>query len=283
MVSDLEILREVVSALQKGTPVVLCTVVEKIGSAPRDKGAKLLVTRDRVLGTLGGGDFERLVVKHAQEALREGNSRLIKYTFHEKETPGAVKTGHFCGGEVSVFLDVLNPSRRIILIGSGHISHAISEFAKLLGFKILIVDDNPETAMKERFPLADEIRVGDLVEMLIEIDPRKEDFILIAHGDTEKEYRVLSKLTEYRVRYIGILGSKKKGINMLRRLKEEGYNLSNLSEVLHVPVGINIGSDTPEEIAVSIVAEIIAKLKGTKAPFLSIADEVIAKLEGEAK
>jgi len=280
MEGDLEIMREAASALEAGNSVVLCTVVEKKGSAPRDAGAKLLVTMDKVVGTLGGGEFERLVINHAREALRKGNSRLVRYAFHG-EAPGAeiVSTGHLCGGEASVFFDVLKPSRRMILIGAGNVSIAFSRFAQVLGFRIWILDDNPDVATKERFPMAEKILIGNLAEMLEEINPMKEDLILIAHGNSEKEYEVLKLLTGLEVRYIGLLGSRNKGANLLKRLKDEGYSLNKLVGVLHVPVGLDIGSDTPEEIAASIIAEIIAKLKGAKVSSLSVADEIIEKLE----
>ena len=266
-------------SLRSGVSVALCTVVDKRGSAPRDPGAKLAVIGDRVMGTLGGGEFERLVIEAAKEALREGRPRLIKYSFREGGPPDAVSTGHLCGGEADVFIDVLTPVPRLIIVGSGHVSLPVARIASVLGWRVVVVDDNPSTATRERFPEAEDIRVGELSEELAKLNLTPSDLVFIALGDAEKEYRVLKVLVGTRVRYIGLLGSRKKGATHLRRLKGEGVDLSSLKGIFHVPAGIDVGSDRPEEIAVSVVAEMLAVLKGATPSFMSIADSVIESLE----
>lgn len=276
---DLSLMEEILRALRSGAGVALCTVVDKKGSAPRDPGAKLAVIGNRVIGTLGGGEFERLVVEAAKEALAEGRPRLVKFSFHEGGPPDAVSTGHLCGGEAEVFIDVLAPVPRLIIVGSGHVSLPVARITSVLGWRLVIIDDNPSTATKERFPDAEEIRVGEPSDEIAKLSLSSGDLVFIAHGDAEKEYRVLKGLAGRRVRYIGLLGSRKKGAAILRRLKEEGADLSPLKGIFHVPAGLDIGSDRPEEIAVSVVAEMLAILKGVTPNSLSIADSVIESLE----
>ncbi len=279
---DPSVLLEAARALERGRRVALCTVVEKVGSGPRDPGAKLAVLEDRVYGTLGGGEFERMVISAAREALKEGSPRLLRFSFTEGGSPGAIGTGHLCGGESAVFIDVLVPDPRLFLVGSGHVALQVHRVAQVLGWRSVVVDDHPDTATRERFSEAEEIRVGDPEEELAKDPPGPEDLVFIAHGNSDVEYRVLRFICglDRLPRYVGLLGSKTKGGKLLARLKREGHDVGRLKGVFRVPSGLDLGSDTPGEVAVSVVAEMLAVVKGVPpgGP-MSVADGVIESLE----
>lgn len=261
----------VLGELRGGRPVALAVVVRKSGSAPRDVGARIVVRMDgSTVGTLGGGAFERLVVKDSLEALKEGRPALKRYAFREEGVEGAEKTGLICGGEVEVFIDVLKPAPRIILVGAGHLAQAIAKIASDAGFKVSVTDPSPELASRERFPMAEEVVVGEPEEGVKKLKPTERDLIVIVYGAVEEDYRALVKALETPARYIGLLGSRRKCAEFLKRLRGKGYSEEALRGRVYMPIGIDIGADTPEEIAVAVVAEIVNILKGGSLRHLSI-------------
>ncbi|MDW7986776.1 MAG: XdhC family protein, partial [Nitrososphaerota archaeon] len=186
-------------------------------------------------------------------------------------TGGGEETGLICGGEVEVYMDVLKPTPRVILIGAGHISEAISKFTSLLGYRIVIVDLNPELANKDRFPMAEQIIVSsDLKDWVDHVKPAEKDLILIVYGGVEEDYTALISALKTPAQYIGVLGSRRKCVEFLRRLRGEGYRDEDLKGRVYMPVGIDIGADTPEEIAVSIIAELIKIQRGGELKHLTL-------------
>ncbi|MEM3409893.1 MAG: XdhC/CoxI family protein [Nitrososphaerota archaeon] len=270
--SYLDIYKALIEEHKNGRSVVLATIVKKTGSAPRDVGARILVREDgSFIGTLGGGSFEMMVWRDALGALREGKPTLKKYVFRREGVGEVVETGLICGGEVEVFMDVLKPMPKIVLIGAGHLAQTVSKIAVFLGYKIAIVDVNPEFASKERFPDAEELIISkDLEDWVEKIHITSKDVVLIVYGGVEEDYKALRASLRTNAKYIGLLGSKRKCAEFLKRLKEEGYRVGDLKERLYMPVGIDIGADTPEEIAVAIMAEIVKVLKGGTMKHLSI-------------
>lgn len=257
--SDEELFRKIIELLSEGKTVALCTIIGKIGSGPRDIGAKMIVYDDgKTMGSIGGGQLERIIVKEALKAIKENKSREITLSLGSGE---GIETGLICGGSIKIFIDILNPKPRLIIIGSGNIAKPLAEIANIIGFNIVIVDDNTETATKDRFPMASKIIVNQLKKGIEELDIKDEDFIAIIHGDVEKEYEVLKKILKTKVKYLGLLGSKRKSFEIKKRLIEEGYSKEDV-EKIHSPIGLDIGAETPEEIAVSIIAELIAVLRG---------------------
>jgi len=266
LVADIDILERAIQILRNGKKVALCTVVEKRGSGPRDVGAKIVVSEDReVVGTIGGGNMERILVEEALKSLKEGKSRRIVFSLREDvEREDVVKTGLICGGEITIFIDVIEPKPRLIIIGSGHIGYPLAKLADILGFEIVIVDDNKELATKERFPMAKEIIVGDFLEILDKIEVQPHDYVVIVYGEPEHDYLALKKMLENRVHYVGLLGSKVKVAKFKERLKKEGVN-EEVFKNLYAPVGLDIDAQTPEEISISILAQIIKiRRKGDK-------------------
>ncbi|MEM3952669.1 MAG: XdhC/CoxI family protein [Nitrososphaerota archaeon] len=256
---DLKIFQSIVEELGKGSSVVLLTVVKKVGSAPRDVGAKMILREDgTVVGTLGGGVFENMVLRDALQVLREGKSVVKKYVFRREGVVEGEETGLICGGEVEVFMDVIKPMPRLIVIGAGHVAEALYRVGSIIGYRIVIVDVNPEYLTKDRFPEAEDLVLSkDLADWVEKVNPSNKDLILIVYGGVEEDYRALTSALKTEAKYIGLLGSKRKCAEFLKKLKDQGYREEDLKGRVYMPVGIGIGADTPEEIAIAIIAELI--------------------------
>jgi xanthine dehydrogenase accessory factor len=259
---DSEIFQEIVKALRNGYKVALCTIVEKKGSGPRNIGAKMIVYRDgRTLGSIGGGNLERIIMEEALKAMNKNESKTITLSLGGGE---GIETGLICGGSIKVFIDIINPNPKLIIVGSGNVAKPLAEIANIVGFEITIVDDNPNTATKDRFPTANKIIINeDLAKGLNEANLDEESFIAIVHGDVNKEYEVLKNVLKGKARYIGLLGSRRKGAELKRKLIEDGFKEGDV-ERIKVPIGIDINAETPEEIAISIMAELIMNLRCKK-------------------
>lgn len=257
--ADIDLIKQIEAALSRRLRVALCTLIEKRGSGPREPGAKMVVFEDgRTIGTIGGGSFERALIREALNAIRAGKSRKVVFSLSEETGNGIIKTGLICGGEVEVFIDVMEPNPRLVIIGSGHVAEMLAKIASLLNFDITIVCEDEKLANRDRFPMAKDIITGDFKEVLRRIDVTGRDFVVIVHGDPEHDYLALLEVIQKRPFYIGLMGSKTKVSKLIERLKEVGVGDEELKP-LHAPVGLNIGARTPEEIAISIIAEIIAE------------------------
>jgi len=253
--SDPEIISRIGEFLSRGQSVVLCTLVEKKGSGPREPGAKMLVTLDgKALGTIGGGGMERLLVKHALEALNEGKPRSLHFALGIPPREGMISIDSKCGGEVKVFMDIIKPEPRLIIIGSGWIAQAVARYAKDCGFEVTIIDD-AETAKQKYFPGMTVVN-DKYPESLNGVGIRPSDFVAILHGETPFELAALRHVLKARPAYVGLLGSANKALKHKDQLQQEGYD-KKILEAIHAPIGLDINAETPEEIGVSIVAEMI--------------------------
>jgi xanthine dehydrogenase accessory factor len=257
MTTDLEILKEATRLLESGTKLALCTVIEKRGSGPREPGAKMIVEENgETFGTIGGGTLEMALINASIEALKEAKPRKVVFNLTRNEKEGAIETGLICGGELTLFIDVVAPKSRLIIVGSGHIACPLARLAEIVGFRLTIVDDNPKLANKEQFPMAERIITGDFAEILGELDVGPKDLVVIVHGEPEHDYIALRKMVEKKPAYVGLLGSRTKVATLVKRLRSDGISEKDL-EVLHAPLGLDIGAQTPEEIGISVLAEII--------------------------
>jgi len=253
-----------VQALREGLAAALCTIIEKVGFTPRGIGSKMLVLEDgRCYGSIGGGKLERMVVEEALKAIKENRSKVVRLSLRGEYDlrEGYLKTGMMCGGDISVFIDVIGVPR-LIIIGAGKVGHAIARLADLLGFQIKVIDVSSETANRERFPMAEEIVVDEnLSKALGKVELSSRDYVLILTGDPELDYEALKALCKREFRYLGLLGSPAKRDHLLERLeREEGVKLRD-KWYFHSPIGLRINAVTPEEIAVSIMAEIIKEMR----------------------
>ncbi len=258
--SDQEVFERLSMLLGEGRPAVLCTLVEKRGSGPRDVGAKVLIDQEgKVTGTIGGGGMERRLVSEALVALREGRPRTVAFALGVEPEAGALAVNSKCGGEVKVFLDVIRPEPRLIIVGSGHIAKPLADFASRAGFEVVVVDD-AETATQDRFP-GMEVHAGPFEEELEGVEVRPSDFVAVVHGETRYEIAALRSVLRRKPAYIGLLGSRNKAREHKEQLLAEGFERDAV-EAIRAPIGLEIGAETPEEIAVSILAELIMARRG---------------------
>jgi len=246
--------------LDAGRPAVLCTLVHKEGSGPRDPGSKMLVTSSgEALGTIGGGGMERRLIDEALEALREGEPRTLHFAMGVPAREGMISVNSKCGGEVKIFMDVLKPESRLIIMGSGLIAQAVARYSIDCGFHVTVVDD-ADTATTENFSGVE--LVNDAYpESLTRVKIRSSDYVAMLHGETEFELAGLRHAVKARPAFIGLLGSRNKAKEHERQLKEEGYDPETV-DAIRGPIGLEIDAETPEEIAVSIVAELIKVKRG---------------------
>ena len=254
--SDPRLVGRLQELLGKGKPVALCTIVEKTGSSPRDEGAKMLVDSDgNTYGTVGGGGMERRLVEEALKALVEGKPGTITFALGVEPMEGAIPIDSRCGGEVKIFMDIVKPDPRLIVIGSGHIGMPLAHLAHEAGFETIVVDDAPTTP-RERCPHAAEIHTGPFEEEIEGLETTPADYVAIVHGESWYELVSLRGLLPRKPAYVGLLGSRNKAEKISEQLVSEGLPAEDVARI-NSPIGIDIGAETPEEIAVSIVAELI--------------------------
>ena len=265
-----ETLKEALERISKGETVGLATIVETKGSTPGEVGAKMLVGKDGLIaGTIGGGITEAKVIEEVKQSLKEGKGKLI--TCHLTKEQAALDEGAICGGDMKVFIDVLQPKEEMLIFGAGHIAVCVSRLAKMVGFKVTVVDSRKEFANQDRFPEADEIIVEDLEKALNHIKITSSTYIIIVTRGHLQDQDVLASVIKSEAAYIGMIGSRKKNATVFQRLVEQGISKEELDKV-HAPIGIDIKAQTPEEIAISIIAEIIQVRRG-KINFEEVTDK----------
>ena len=238
-----------------GEPVTLVTIVAAHGSTPQRVGAKMLVFEDgRTVGTIGGGCYENDAFWKAREALTTGRSQLVKYELNDDF---AEESGLICGGQMEVFVEPIMPAARLYVIGAGHVGFHVARLAATVGFKVHVVDDREKFANAERFPDAEEVIVEAIPEWLAEATLPSHSYVLVLTRGHRHDLDAMRELARRDVRYIGLIGSRAKVARIFRALEDESGPNARLHQI-HAPVGLDIGAVTPEEIAVSIVAELIA-------------------------
>jgi len=255
-----EILKEALKRIEKGDIVALVTIVETKGSTPREVGAKMVVGKDGLIaGTIGGGTTEARVIEEAKQAIKEGKERFLAY--HLTKEAAALDEGAICGGDMKIFIDILQPKEEVLIFGAGHIAVCVSKLAKMVGFRVTIIDDRQEFAHQDRFPEADEIISEDVEKALSHLKIIPSTYIIIVTRGHLKDEEVLASVVRSNAAYIGMIGSRKKNATIFQRLTERGISEEELVKV-HAPIGIDINAQTPEEIAISIMAEIIQVRRG---------------------
>jgi xanthine dehydrogenase accessory factor len=249
-----DIYQEIVRVKTEGGEAALVTVVSASGSTPREEGAKMLVKPDgSIVGTIGGGSLEAQIIKEAIGVIKQGKPKRLHRSLTARE---AGEEGMICGGDLEVFIEpILTPST-LYIFGGGHIALALTKMGKLVGFKIAVIDDRAEFASAERFPEAEVVLADEFTKSFPKIKIDKSSYIVIVtHGHQHDEV-VLEWAVGTPARYIGMIGSKTKNETIYRHLRDRGISKEQLDRV-HAPIGLEIGAQTPEEIAVSILAEVI--------------------------
>lgn len=255
---DLSVMKKALEEIEKGREVAVATITKSQGSTPRGRGTVMAVLENRsIIGTIGGGAFENKVIELSLEAIKKGESITLNLPLNAE---GIEMT---CGGEVDVFIDVYKKNPTLVIVGGGHVSYAIYKVASILDFDIVIFEDREEFLNEERFPLATKLVLGPIMENLKEYNIDENTYIVIASRGHKYDQDSLEAVVGSKARYIGAMGSKKKVITMMENLKEKGISEEVLNKV-YSPIGLKLSSGTPEEIAVSIIAEILMiKNEGT--------------------
>jgi len=250
----MDIFEEIVRLRREGGKAALATVVKWLGSTPRRDNAKMLILEDgSTMGSIGGGSTEAEVVEEARRVLETEKASLTKFTLTQEE---AARDGLICGGTVEVFVEPI-----LLLMGGGHLAQAIAEAAQRVSFKVSVVDDRASFANRERFPGVEETIVASFEESLDSIDVTENTFILIVTRGHGYDQVVLEKAIQSPARYVGLVGSRRKIRIILKNLLDKGIPPKTFSN-LYAPIGLEIGSETPQEIAVSVIAELISLRKG---------------------
>ncbi|MGQ9832554.1 MAG: XdhC family protein [Candidatus Villigracilaceae bacterium] len=231
----------------------LCTVVKASGSTPRHSTSKMLVYPDgHILGTIGGGELENRVRQEALASLQDGKPRLLSYNMID---PSRGDVG-VCGGQVEVFVEPILPPPMLVVIGGGHVGKAVAHLAKWLGFRVAISDDRPEFCTPEANPDADEFYNCPLAELPLHLTINSQTYLVLTTRGLQIDAAGLPALLETPAAYIGLIGSRRRWAETCKLLNQADISDEQLKRV-HSPIGLSIGAETPEEIAVSILAEIL--------------------------
>ena len=251
----MDIYEELIRLRREGRKGVLATIVTTKGSIPSHASAKMLIRDDgTIVGTIGGGCVEASIITSARKVMDLEKPELFE--FNLDKTPD-LDSGLVCGGTLEVFVEPIVGDPVLYILGAGHVGLATYKIARIAGFQVVVVDDRESFANHDRFPEARDILTGDWNASLTTLDPPDTAFVLIVTRGHREDMRVLRWAVETKARYIGMIGSRRKVVLVCRTLQEQGVAASQFERV-HAPVGLDIGAATPEEIAVAVVAEMIA-------------------------
>ncbi len=238
----------------------LCTVVKSEGSTPRHVGSKMLVYPDgHFIGTVGGGDLEHRVLDEAWIAMGDGESRLLHYNMADpsRGDPGV------CGGQVEVFVEPILPPPMLVVIGGGHVGKAVAHLAKWLGFRVAVSDDRAEFCNQEMVPDADAFYPYPMQDLPSKLKIDRRTYLVLTTRGSSVDAAGRPALLATPAAYIGIIGSRRRWATTVKELQAHGVSAEALARV-HSPMGLELHAETPEEIAVSILAEVLmVRDKGT--------------------
>ncbi len=239
-----EVFRSMTEALAHDEYVALAIIVEVNGSSPAVLGTKMVVWPDgHFVGTVGGGTLEKEIIADAVKALQEGHPRMEHYILRE-EGPEAV--GMLCGGDVRVYIDVQKPAPTLLIVGAGHIGQPLAQMGMAAAFRVQVIDVGPEAGA---------------LDVLAEVPITQDTYVAVMTAEANADEDALRRVIEKPAAYIGMIGSRRKSRTILDRLRQEGIPEETLARV-HAPIGLDLGGCTPGEIAVSVLAEIIAVRNG---------------------
>ncbi len=238
---------------RKNEAGALCTVVKSEGSTPRHVGSKMLVYADgNFVGSVGGGELEHRVLDEARIAMSDGQPRLLHYNMTDpsRGDPGV------CGGQVEVFVEPLMPASTIVIIGAGHVGRAVAHLAKWLNFRVEVSDDRPEFCNPETVPGADAYHACAMEDLPDHIKINSRTFLVLTTRGSSVDVEGLPALLATDAAYIGVIGSKRRWATTATELESRNVAADQIARV-HSPMGLELHAETPEEIAVSIMAEVL--------------------------
>jgi xanthine dehydrogenase accessory factor len=256
------VFEEIARIRAEGEKGAIATVISsRIPPAMKEKSKLVLRADGTILGGIGEGGFiEDCVRQKAGEVMREDYLAVLQFDIGDEEAP---RWGLEPGDTLDVFVEPIIAIPTLYLFGGGHVSLQIARIAKMVGFKIVVIEDRPTFANKERFPMADETRVEDMYTVFERLKIDDQSYIVAVTRGHQHDEPVIEQAIRTEARYIGMIGSKRKISRMWKKLIERGADKARLAQV-HAPIGLEIGADTPEEIAVSIVAQLIQSRRGRK-------------------
>ncbi len=248
----------ILEAQSSNTPCALCTVIRASGSVPRHESSKMLVYTDgKFVGTIGGGEMENRIIQAAQQIARSGQAQILEYNLVDPKQgdPGV------CGGTVEIFIEPINPPPQVLIIGAGHVGRATAHLAKWLGFRVIVNDDRTDLVTPDWIPEADVYLPGPIVDQIDEAHINSQTYILLLTRGVQFDVAMLPRLLETKAAFIGVIGSRRRWATAFKQLRELGLPEAQLARI-HSPIGLELNAETPEEIAVSIMAEIIMLRSG---------------------
>ena len=252
----MDIYEQIVQLRREGRRGAVATITNVRGSIPSFQTAKMLVRDDgSIAGTIGGGCVEAEVWQAAREVMEQEKPRSL--TFNLNNNP-KYDTGLVCGGTLEIFVEPVLPPALLYIFGAGHVAYNLYRVATLAGFEVVVVDDRESYANRERFPEAREVIAADFDAVTARLLVPESSYIVIVTRGHRDDMRVLRWAVNANARYLGMIGSKRKTISTYKELEKEGIPAEKFANI-HAPVGLEIGAVTPEEIAVAIVAEMIAE------------------------
>ncbi len=248
-----EILYKALQAAQQGQHYAFATIIEATPKGtPRKAGAKMIVFEDgSAEGTIGGGRNEKAAIAECLKAIKNHKPTTVTYNYFGREGESV------CGGQMKVFIEPFVAQDHLIICGAGHIALPLSAMAKILGFKVTVIDDRKAYANKSRFLHVDKIIVGKHAQELARLTIKSNTYIAIVTQGNEYDYECLKAVIKSPAAYIGVISSQPKRVKFFGRLKKAGIEEKYLKRI-HIPMGLDIGSQTPEEIATSITAQLTA-------------------------
>src|SRR5438477_2254941 len=269
----MDVYEELVRLRNLGQKCALATIVEVRGSIPSYESAKLLVREDgSMAGTIGGGCVEAEVWNAAREVIATEKPKHLTFNLGQD---AAYDNGLICGGQLDVFVEPVLPVPHAYIFGAGHISKSLSKIATLAGFATVVVDNRETFANRERFPEAAAVHAAEYEDVFPNLPVNETSYIIIVTRGHRDDMRVLKLAIGTSAKYISMIGSKRKVISVIKELEKEGIPRSAFERIF-APMGLDIGAISPEEIAVAVVAEMIAVRRNPESQWRSITKSVYA-------
>ena len=257
----MDIYEEIVGLRARGTRAALAIIVAREGAVPRRDAARMLISEDgRQIGNVGGGLVESDVVRQAKEVMDTGKPRLLSFDLSGIDHD---ERALVCGGSMQIYIDPVLPDPELVVFGAGHVAKAVAEAARPVGFRVVVFDDRAKYATEKRFPDSRVVLVKDSENWEADIDGlnlTSSSYVFVATQRPKTDRACLRRALASPARYIGMLGSLTKTKILLEALQKEGVDPAQFSRIF-IPAGLDIGSETPEEIAASVIPELVAARK----------------------
>ena len=270
----MDVYEELVDLRRSGEKCAVATIVEVAGSIPSFQSAKMLIRQDgSMVGTIGGGCTEAEVWQAARDVIETEKPRMLQFNLGQE---AAYDNGLICGGQLNVYVEPVLPVPKALIFGAGHISKSLSKVATLAGFATTVIDNRDSYANRDRFPEASEVIAAEYEDVFPTLPCNDATYVIIVTRGHKDDMRVLRWAVAQPLRYVGMIGSKRKTIEVAKHLLAEGIALEKLSQI-HAPMGLDIGAVTPEEIAVAVVGEMIRRRRNSQDGWSPLSKSIFAE------